>query len=366
MRILICNWKDIRHPQAGGAEVYIHEVARRWVDWGHEVTLFTARPGDLPAEEEVDGVHVVRRGNKFGVYREARHFYQDERHVGFDLVVDVVNTRPFLSPKWVRDQPVVALIFQLAREVWFYEMPLPIAALGRFWLEPRWLRHYRTVPTITISESSREGLVAYGLADVTVVPVGLDLQVPNSLPPKELQPTVAFLGRLSPNKRPADALRAFQRARTSIPGAQMWVIGTGPMEERLRKRYESEHVRFFGRVDQEEKYELIARAHALVVTSVREGWGLVVTEAAAVGTPTIGYDVPGLRDSVSASGGLLIPPRVKALTATLRATLPMWAKGDTPAVGPNGVASWSDVAAEILEHLERARLDHRGGAQRAG
>jgi glycosyltransferase involved in cell wall biosynthesis len=43
----------------------------------------------------------------------------------------------------------------------------------------------------------------------------------------------------------------------------------------------------------------LSRAHIILVPAVREGWGLVVTEANAMGTPAIGYDdVPGLRDSI--------------------------------------------------------------------
>ena len=54
-------------------------------------------------------------------------------------------------------------------------------------------------------------------------------------------------------------------------------------------------------------------ARAQVATSVREGWGLNVSEAAACGTPSIGYDVPGLVDSIPASGGLLVEPTPAAL-----------------------------------------------------
>ena len=65
----------------------------------------------------------------------------------------------------------------------------------------------------------------------------------------------------------------------------------------------------FGRVDEATKHELMARAHGQLATSVREGWGLVVSEAAAVGTPTMSYDVPGLRDSTTAADGVLCEPR---------------------------------------------------------
>ena len=55
---------------------------------------------------------------------------------------------------------------------------------------------------------------------------------------------------------------------------------------------------FYGHIKDEVKYDLLRKAHLLLVPSVREGWGLVVTEANAMGTPVIAYDSPGLRDSV--------------------------------------------------------------------
>lgn len=164
---------------------------------------------------------------------------------------------------------------------------------------------------------------------------------------KESVPTVVFIGRLSANKRPDHAIRAFGLVRQELPGAQMWVIGAGPEEARLR-RLAGPGVAFLGRVSEEEKRERLARAHALVVTSVREGWGLVVTEAAAVGTVAIGYDVPGLRDSIRASGGVLTRPAPAALADGLADLLSSVAAGTGPRAEPAGVVSWGEVAARIL------------------
>ena len=360
MRILVCNWKDGTHPAAGGAEVYVETVARQWAAWGEDVTIFCARTPSQTPEEEVAGVRVVRRGGRFLVYRQARRFFRSPGGGRFDVVLDVVNTRPFLAPRWAGDVPVVALIFQVAREVWDFEMPPGVAAVGRRWLEPRWLRHYATVPTLTISASSRESLAWYGLRDVTVVPVGLEPPVPAARPPKEGRPTVVFLGRLAANKRPDHAVEAFLRAQDHIPDAQMWVVGSGPEESALRRRAEGRPVRFFGRVDQATKLDLLARAHALLVTSVREGWGLVVTEAAAVGTPAIGYDVAGLRDSLRASNGVLVPPTVDDLAGALTRLLPVWSTGAAPAARPAGVHPWPDVARAVLDHLVARRGCDRG------
>jgi glycosyltransferase involved in cell wall biosynthesis/O-antigen/teichoic acid export membrane protein len=349
-RILIYNWRDLSHPHAGGAEVYTDAIATAWTEAGHRVTLFTSAVDGLREHETVSGGYqVIRRGDRHGVYRSARQFWEQEGRGHFDLVVDEVNTRPFGCPKWVTGVPVVALIHQVAREVWFHETWLPVAILGRFGLERHWLAPYRNTPTVTVSASSKQSLEKYGLCNVSVVPEGFIPQVggPVSVPPpKESTLTFAFVGRLTGNKRPHDAIKAFGIVRKHLPDARLWVIGTGPMERRLRRRAPT-GVEFLGRVSDEEKHSRLGRAHALLVTSVREGWGLVVTEAAAVGTPSFGYNVPGLRDSISVSGGILVDEHPKALASSLLDGFPTLIAG-THVAEPLGVISWPEVASSIL------------------
>lgn len=351
MRILIFNWKDISHPHAGGAEVYTGEVARRWVSAGHEVTIFAAAVQGRPSDEVIDGVRFVRAGSRWGVYRAARLFYRAQPSDRYDVVVDEVNTRPFGCTKWVRDTPVVALIHQVCREIWFYEVPWPIAFVGRYIAEPWWLRRYRTVPVLTVSPSSRDSLRAYGLRNVVVVPEGIARKARPDVA-KEAQPTVVFVGRLVASKRLDHAIRAVRAARRSIPDLQFWVIGDGPMRRKLEN---DTSVRFFGRVSRADRDELLARAHALLATSVREGWALVVDEAAAMGTPTIGYACPGLVDSVAAAGGLLVEPSPRALAAALVECLPRWVThGHTSPQKcgwSGGAVDWDVVAAQCLEAI---------------
>ncbi len=353
MRILIFNWRDWGHARRGGAEYYVHEVASQWAKLGHEVTLFCAAVDDLPEYDHNAGVKIIRRGSRLGVYKEARKFYERSGKGQFDLVVDVVNTRPFMCPDFVKDTPVAALIFQVAREVWFHEVRFPTALAGRFIFEPYWLRRYRNARVLTISESSRASLAAYGLNDVTVIPVGFstsDLLSADSdeAPKKETAPTIVFCGRLSSNKRPDHAIKAFELLRQRVPEAQLWVVGTGPQEEALR-RSAPPGVSFFGHVSHAEKFEILARAHALVSTSVREGWGLVVTEAAAAGTIAVGYDVAGLRDSVKAADGILVAPRPDALASALADNLEQWCNdGYQRPPSRGGVVEWHEVASSLL------------------
>src|SRR2546425_6471929 len=346
MRILILSWKDTSHPLAGGAEVFTEEVARSLVQRGHNVTLFAAAVTGRPSRETVGGIEVIRRGSRLTVYHAARRFWDEQPAQSFDVVVDEINTRPFMTPRWVRDTPVVALIFQLAREIWFYETPLPVAALGRFALEPWWLRSYRAVPALTISKSSAESLDRHhGWRDVTVVPVGLEmLEVPHV--PKEQQPTVVFLSRLVAMKRPEHALEAFSILTRHDHTARMWIMGDGPHRERLAKALPP-GAALLGRVDEKERAARLARAHVLVATSVREGWGLNVSEAAACGTPSIGYRVPGLVDSVQAAGGAVVEPKPEALG---KALVDFFA-GRLSLQATVSTAAWSEVATAVERRL---------------
>jgi len=318
VRILILNWKDLSHPAAGGAEVFTEKVARSLVEGGHSVTLFAASVEGRAPRESVEGVKVVRQGSRIGVYRAARRFWSEQGKGNYDVVVDEINTRPFLTPNWVRGTPVVALIHQLAREVWAYETPFPLSVLGRYVLEPWWLRAYRDIPAITVSPSSAHALVRHhGWQDITVVPEGY---TPHAVPdvPKEADPTVVFLGRLVGMKRPDDAIEAFRILSEKHAAAKLWIVGDGPLLSRLREQAPP-GVTFVGRVSSEEVRNRLARAHVLVATSIREGWGLNISEGAACGTPSIGYRVPGLVDSLGASGGHAVDPSPAALARALTA-----------------------------------------------
>ena len=319
MRILWLNWRDIKNPEAGGAEVFTHEVAKRLVKRGHEVTLFTAKFKGAKNEEEIDGIHVVRAGNKYTVYRKAKEYWRKKfSKEGYDVVIDEINTRPFMTPKFVKDTKIVALIHQLAREFWFYEMPFPISYLGYHFLEPYWLKSYVNVPTITVSESTKKDLERLGFKEIYEVDEGLSVEPLKEVPEKVEFPLIVFLGRLKRAKRPEHAIEAFKIVKKKIPKAELWIVGDGYLRQKLEKMT-SEGVKFLGKVLHEEKMEILKKAWLLVHPGVREGFGLNVIEANAYGTPVVAYDIPGLRDSVKYGyNGILVEDgNVKALAEAI-------------------------------------------------
>jgi len=287
--------------------VYTHEVARRLVGMGHEVTLFASLfPGGM-REEVVDGVRVVRGGGRYTVYLRARERYGRRfRGESYDVVVDEINTVPFFAPGFVDGgERVVALVHQLAREFWFHEAPFPLSHVGH-WLEDRWLRGYADVPTVTVSESTRRDLLDLGFKDVSVVHNGVNVEPLSGAPVKASRPVVVWVGRMKRAKKPGDVVKAFRTVRRRVHGAELWMVGDGY----LRGGLEAEAgpgVRFFGYVDSGTRDTLVGRAWVAAVPGVREGWGQVVTDANALGTPVVGYDVPGLRDSIrDGFNGLLV------------------------------------------------------------
>jgi glycosyltransferase involved in cell wall biosynthesis len=82
------------------------------------------------------------------------------------------------------------------------------------------------------------------------------------------------------------------------------------------------NVTFFGHIDDKKKYDLLSHSHLVLVPATREGWGLVVIESNAMGTPVIAYSVPGLVDSVQNEvNGLLLekntPDELASITISL-------------------------------------------------
>jgi len=305
-RILILNWRDMRHPRAGGAENMTHKMARQWVSWGHRVTQFCAAFPGGAAQETIDGVDIVRRGNQFTVHWEAYRHYARLFRGRYDLIIDEVNTIPFWAPLYARE-PVLMYVHQLARNVWRYEAPFPVSIAG-YLSEPLYLQPYRHTPIMTISQSTKDDLRRFGLrGPYHFVPQAVDRKAFTLLPvveSKEPELTLLYVGRIVPSKRVHHIVEALGHIhRSGLATARLWLVGWWDeryhhdIDHRIAALGLKDYVTFFGHLDPTVKEDLIARAHVLVMTSIREGWGVVVTEANALGTPAVVYNVPGLRDS---------------------------------------------------------------------
>ncbi|MBE7187645.1 glycosyltransferase family 4 protein [Jatrophihabitans endophyticus] len=325
--VVVVNWKDSVHPAAGGAEVFCEAVARELVQLGLKVTLLASRPDGAPARSEVDGYTIRRRGGTYTVYLFALLWLLRHRR-SVDAVIDSQNGIPFFTPLAVRrTTPVALLIHHVHQEQFALYFSPRMAAVGR-WLERRGSQLvYRDRAVCAVSPSSRTEIRRkLGLrGPIFVVPNGSAGAVPPVAGDvRAAVPTITCVGRLVPHKRWDLLLTTVAELRDDLPDLHVDLVGTGPELDRLRAlRTElglDDTVTLHGFVSAQERDRLLARAWLTVSTSVGEGWGLSIIEAASQGVPAVALDVPGLRDSVrdGITGWLC---EQDALAATVRAAL---------------------------------------------
>jgi glycosyltransferase involved in cell wall biosynthesis len=298
-----------------------HEHARRLVERGHEVTLFVGAVKGQPRKETVDGVDVIRSGGPVTTRLHALRWYRTQRgNVHFDVLVEEINTLPYFAP-WFAAAPVAVWMHQLAREVWWYEAPRPLAAVG-FLIERSYLRLYRKKLALVLSASTRHDLLKLGFSadHVQVVPPAIEPGDADGALPEKEDGLLVYVGRITPSKRVGHLVEALALVRHWGIEARLEIVGGGEssaqaaVERVARARGLAGHVHFSGYVDEQAKRDLLARAALIVMASAREGWGLAITEANAVGTPAVVYDRPGLRDStIHERTGLLTSPNPEAL-----------------------------------------------------
>ena len=360
MRIAFLNWRDTANPEGGGSEVYVHEIARRLVDRGHAVTQICATHGSAPHLEVVDGVRLVRVGSKLTVYQKARRLLRSGSLGPLDVIVDTQNGIPFLAP-WAVPTPTVVLCHHVHREQWpvVYD---PVRARVGWWVESRLApRVYRKHRYISCSHTSARELATLGvdLARISVVHPGVNPLALDQSPDRDRHPRIIVLGRLVPHKRFEHVLRAAARLRPQFPGLTVAVVGDGWWRDRLvdaaAQAGVADIVEFTGFVTEEEKARQLARAWVMALPSLKEGWGIVVVEAALAGVPTVAYrDAGGVTESiVDGETGILVADSEAEFGRALQALLaddPLRDKLGAQARSNAAQYTW-DAAAEAFEAI---------------
>jgi len=286
--IVFIAWRDLANRQAGGSEILVDRLASDMLARGHRVTLLCGGP---VAERPY---RVVRNGGTYSQFLRAPLAYW-RNFRGCDLIVEVCNGMPYLSPLWSR-RPVLCLVNHVHTDLWSIRFPPPFAAAGRNVerVVMPWV-HRRNL-FLTVSESTAGALQDMGVGRDRIRQICNGVEQPDPPAPLSSEPLFLALGRLTDYKRLDLLLRLWDRVR-HVTGGKLVIAGDGPERPRL-EAMAGPGVEFTGRVSEQEKHRLLCAAWLLMHPALIEGWGIVVTEAAIRGTPAVAFDVPGLRDSV--------------------------------------------------------------------
>ncbi len=300
---VVLNWRDPWHPEGGGSELYVQQVAQRLADSAQKVTVFSASYPGAARREHRGGITYVRRGGHLTVYLWAALFLLTRRFGHVDEVLEVQNGMPFLARLFTRAR-VVVLVHHVHREQW----PVVGRVLARvgWFLESRVaVRVNRHGRYVAVSEVTRSELVGLGV-DASRISIAY-----NGLPPMPEfvaqdptdHPSLVVLSRLVPHKQIEHAIRLVALLRADLPGLTLTVMGSGWWEDQLLDlRAElglEDAVTFLGHVDERTKFEELSQAWVHVLPSIKEGWGLSIIEAARVGVPSVAYrSAGGVQESI--------------------------------------------------------------------
>ena len=326
LKVLLFNWRCPKHPQAGGAEKATYEIAKRWVSKGNEVHLISGGFPGGKSTDEIDGIRITRLGGKLSIYPKSILHYCTNFRGKYDIVVDEINTIPFLTPLFV-NKPHVGFIHQLAANVLYEELPKKQATILSY-SEPHVLSLYKRTHIFT-SQSTKDDLMEMGFKEnrITVINYGVDHTLYHPGDHKSPYPHVFYLGRLKRFKGVHLLIKSMAEVVRAIPDVKLSIVGSGDLDytnelhNQVRKLNLINNVSFYelGLHDSLfQKIRIMQEAWVLVFPSAHEGFGLVVVEANACGTPTIATNVPGLRETVKDNETGILPQRnVEALAFSI-------------------------------------------------
>ena len=325
-RIHVFAWRDLVDVEAGGSELHADRILQLWAEAGLEVTLRTSYAQGHPERAVRGGYRVIRSSGRFGVFPNTVLSEIFGRHGRRDGLVEIWNGVPFLTPLWARG-PKITWIHHVHRDMWKMVLTPTLARAGRAFEHRIAPPFYRSTPIVTLSNSSRDELTDYlGLPseNISVVHPGIDDYFQQG-GVRSGQPMILAVGRLMPSKRFDQLIRIASDIRDTVPDLQLVIAGDGyerpELESQIAQLDATSWIRLSGRVSDEELRGLYQRAWVVASTSLAEGWGMTLTEAAACGTPAVATDIAGHRDSVDAGRSGLLGADLRECREQLEAVL---------------------------------------------
>ncbi|MHB1711302.1 MAG: glycosyltransferase family 4 protein [Acidimicrobiales bacterium] len=322
----VVAWRDFDDPEAGGSELHAHRILSAWAEAGLDVTLTTSSVPDARAAARRSGYRVLRRAGRYAVFPRTVLSGLAGRLGSGDGLVEIWNGMPFFSPIWARC-PRITFLHHVHADMWNMVLPRGLARLGysiEHHLAPPFYRRSRIV---TLSVSSRDEIVErLGIPGerVTVSPPGVEARfVPGG--ERSESPLVVAVGRLVPVKRFEVMIEALVRLKKDHPGLEAVIAGEGyerpKLEALIAERHAASWISLPGYVADDDLIGLYRRAWVLASSSLREGWGMTVTEAGACGTPAVASRISGHKDAVVHDRSGLLFDGIEGMVAALDVTL---------------------------------------------
>jgi glycosyltransferase involved in cell wall biosynthesis len=363
--VRVCLVYDHLFPQTvGGAERWMRDLALYLARAGHEVTYLTLRHWDSDTPPELGGVRVLGLGAAGKIYEEERRTLGPPLRFGFAVArhlahhgrdYDVVHLAsfpyfPVLAAAAVRRRGRYGIVVDWhevwSRAYWRRYGGVVTGTVG--WLIQRACIRVRQ-RAFCMSHMNARRLLTEGFSGEPVVLPGIYAGPVTPSPQAEVDPgLVVYAGRQVREKRVPELVRAFARAREQQPELHLEIYGDGPERARIEALVDelglAAVILVAGRRPEKEVEAALSRAACLATASEREGYGLVVVEAAARGTPSVIVAGPengavelvteGENGAVAADAGAeelaAAILRVVAAGPTLRASTTRWFAENAP------------------------------------
>jgi glycosyltransferase involved in cell wall biosynthesis len=304
----VCLVYDCLYPYTvGGAERWLRTLGSELASAGHDVTYVTRKQWPDGDDPQIEGVRVVAVSPGGPLYTgDGRRRIGPPLRFGLGVFAHLLRNRrrydtihsvafPYFSLFAARAAAPRTELWVDWFEVWsraYWNDYL--GRVGGFigWAVQR-LCVRLTRRAFVFSGLHAQRLEEEGLRSEPIRLSGLyaGATEPATAADEERAALVLFAGRHIPEKRAHVVPDAVAAARRSIPGLRGLILGDGPEHGRvldaIRAAGASEFVDAPGFVSAEDVHDAFARASCHVLPSAREGYGLVVIEAAAAGTPTV-------------------------------------------------------------------------------
>ena len=366
--IQVVAWRDHGDPEAGGSEMHAHRILSAWSRAGIDVCMTTSSVEDEPHFVAREGYQITRRVGRYSIFPRTM-ISGFLGHLGrADGLVEIWNGMPFLSPLWARS-PRIVFLHHVHAEMWKMVLPRGLAELGYEFEHRVAPPLYRRTRIVTLSSSSRDEIVEQlrlPASNISICPPGVE---PGFSPGSKRSPTplVVAVGRLVPVKRFDLLIDAAVRLKAHHPDLRLVVAGEGyerpALEAQIARAGAGAWIDLPGFVDDDELLELYRSSWLVASSSLREGWGMTVTEAGACGTPAVASRISGHMDAVRDGVSGILFDDTDGMVAALDAVLSdaaLRARLGRGALAYSAGFSWEATARQTLAELagEAVRRRH--------